>query len=357
MKKLFAICMSFTLGLVLIACGVTTAPTTAAPTTATPTTEEITTTTEADAVVLGNYVGTHTVSAMGSDVVYNYLMVFDESGTYTFHSIFTMSDIDYSFDESGTYSVDGSVLTITPTDGDPVAGTVNTNGTIEVGVKASEMGSRASRSLTPTKLQYNTNYVGTHTVSAMGSDVIYHYTITLGLDGTYSVFSTFIMSEETYTFTEIGTFTQAGSIITITPDAGTAVEGTINNDGTINVSIKASSMGTRALRLLTPTALTYNVAYAGTHTVSAMGSDVVYTYTITFDLFGNYAFHSDFTMSDVPYTFDETGSFTLVGTVLSTTPLEGVAVEGTLNADGSITVSVKASSMGARALRTLVIAE
>lgn len=356
MKKLLAICLSFTLGIILVACGSTTTPTTATPTTV-PTTEEITTTTEADAVVLGNYVGTHTVSAMGSEVVYNYLMVFDVSGAYTFHSIFTMSEVDYSFDETGTYLVEGNVLTITPTDGEPVVGTVNANGTIEVGVKASEMGSRTSRSLTPTKLMYDTNYVGTHTVSAMGSDVIYHYTITLGLDGTYAVFSTFIMSEEVYTFTENGTFTQAGSVITITPNEGEAVDGTINNDGTINVSIKASTMGARALRLLTPTALTYGVAYAGTHTVSAMGSDVVYNYTITFDLFGNYAFHSAFTMSEVDYTFDEVGTFTLVGTVLTTTPVDGVAVDGTLNADGSVTVSVKASSMGARALRTLVIPE
>ncbi|MDP3130357.1 MAG: hypothetical protein Q8N15_03360, partial [Bacillota bacterium] len=278
-----------------------------------------------------------------------------DDGSYSFHSIFVMSEVDYWFDEVGTFTVDGNSVTITPEGSDPVVGSIAVDGSLTIGIKASAMGSRTARTLVPSGVEYDQNYVGGHEVSAMGSLVNYHYTLTLGLDGTYAVYSTFIMSEVTYEFEEIGTFTVVGDVITITPDGGEAVAGTINADGTLAVSIKASAMGARALRTLALSALSYNVAYAGTHTVSAMGSDVVYTYTMTFDLFGNYTFHSEFTMSEVPYTFDETGSYTLEGAVLTTTPLDGEAVAGTLNADGSVTVSVKASTMGARAMRTLAI--
>ncbi len=363
MKKWFLVCLGLLIGLTVMACttATTTVPTTTTTTATTTTTTTATTATTTttievvDAVVLGNYVGTHSVSAMGGEVVYNYLMTFDDEGGYQFHSVYTMSEVEYTFDEVGTFSVAGNVITITPAEGEAVAGTVNVDGSLEVSVKASTMGARALRSLVPTDLKYNTNYVGTHTVSAMGSDVVYHYTIVFNVNKTYAVFSTFIMSEVTYTFEETGTFTVAADVLSVTPLDGEEVAGTINVDGTVTVSIKASTMGARALRTLTACNLMYNVAYEGTHTVSAMGSDVVYVYTMTFDLFGNYVFASAFTMSEVDYTFDETGSFTVEGDVLTTTPLDGTAVAGTLNADGSITVSVKASSMGARALRTLTI--
>jgi hypothetical protein len=362
MKKLFLLVIGLVLGLALVACNeVTTTVTTTATsatttTTTTATTTTTTTTTEVpDAEVLGNYVGTHTVSAMGSTVVYNYILRFADDGTYTFHSIFVMGEENYWYDEAGVFTVDGNVLTLTPEGLEPVVGSVDVDGNLTIGVKASAMGSRTERTLVPSGIEYGQNYLGGHSVSAMGSAVNYYYILTFGLDGTYAVYSTFIMSEVTYTYEEAGTFTVVGNVITVTPEGGEAVAGEINADGTVSVSIKASSMGARALRTLTLSALSYNVEYHGTHTVSAMGSSVVYTYTIEFDLFGNYAFHSNFTMSDVPYTYDETGSYTLVGTVLTTTPLDGTAAAGTLNADGSITISVKASSMGAYALRTLSI--
>ncbi|MFA5006733.1 MAG: hypothetical protein WC509_04660 [Candidatus Izemoplasmatales bacterium] len=366
MKKAIMLLLGLVFCAAMIACETTTtAPSTTASTTAavttattapTTTTTVPSTTTVADAVVEGNYYGSHTVSAMGSEVVYHYVLIFAD-GAYAFRSVFEMGEEAYSFEETGTYSVAGDVLTMTPEGGSAATGTVAPDGSISAPVKASEMGSRALRTLAPTELEFDLYYVGSHEVSAMGTPVVYHYYIVLSLDGTYSFHSAFVMSEETYTYDEVGTYAATGLAITLTPDGGDAAEGTIGEDGTLSLPLKASSMGSRALRTVAVTALSYDTAYAGTHTVSAMGSEVVYEYTITFDVLGNYAFHSDFMMGEEPYTFDEVGTFTVEGLVITITPEGGTALPGTIHADGSLTLNVKASSMGSRADRTLAIPE
>ena len=113
-------------------------------------------------------------------------------------------------------------------------------------------------------------------------------------------------------------------------------------------------MGARADRTLSPIEeLELAAEYEGTHTVSAMGSDVVYEYTITFDGEGNYAFRSDFEMGGVPYFYEETGTYEVVGTVLTLTPTGLDPAVGVIHMDGSIEAPIKPSSMGERALRVM----
>lgn len=356
MKKLLLFVFALTLSLVLLACNGTTtaqpttlAPTTAAPTTVAPTTVPPTTAAPTTAVQLelwSLYEGTHTVSAMGSEVVYVYEMVFQD-GNYYFASEFMMGEEYYTFEEYGTYSVAGSVITMTPEGQEAVTGEILVGGTISVPVKASEMGSRAPREMTGIAL--SRIYTGTHTVSAMGSEVVYVYQMTFAY-GLYTFISEFEMGGETYNYFEVGTYeVSGGGNIAITPLLGEAVNGTFT-ETTLTIGVKASEMGARAERTLTSNKL--SLYYEGTHTVSAMGSDVVYSYSVTF-MNGTYKMVSNFTMGEEPYTFEETGTYSVEGNVLTITP-EGLdSVSGTINIDYTLTFPLKASSMGARADRVL----
>jgi hypothetical protein len=284
---------------------------------------------------------------MGSEVVYLYEIHFN-SGDYYFMSEFEMGGEEYLYEETGTYSVSGNTITMTPADETAVTGEVLASGNISIPIKASSMATRGPRELT--EVLIDRIYVGTHDVSAMGSAVTYVYQMTFA-HGNYHFYSEFEMAGTLYNFIEVGTYAVDGTTLTITPDGGEAVTGTIGQDDTISIGIKASAMASRAERQLEATKL--NMFYEGTHTVSAMGSDVVYTYTITFQ-FGEYTFHSEFEMDGTPYTYDEVGTYGVDGEgVITFTPDSETAVTGQVNADYSITLPIKASSMATRGDQTL----
>ncbi|XMB72280.1 hypothetical protein RJI07_09260 [Mycoplasmatota bacterium WC30] len=359
MKKLFLLALSFVITFAFVSCAddTTTVTTTAAETTVTETTVVTTTavittldttsaatTTVADAVLAEMYEGSHSVSAMGSDVSYYYSITFAAT-EYAFHSEFEMGGETYYFDETGTYSVYGNELTLTPDGESAVTGTIS-DGSVNIAVKASSMATREARNLT--EVLVDRTYVGTHTVSAMGSDVVYVYIIKLA-HGMYNFCSEFEMGGESYNYLETGTYTVEGTALTLTPEGESAVVGSIG-DGEITISIKASSMASRADQTLETSALAIN--YEGSHTVSAMGSDVLYEYTITF-VQGNYEFHSAFTMGDTEYTYDEIGTYSVLGTEITITPDGETAVIGSILPDGTIEVPVKASSMATRGTQVL----
>lgn len=357
MKRLFFVLLAAAFGMVLVACNETTtvATTENQTTTETVTTTEDVTTTETptttqapttvmDADLADMYEGSHEVSAMGSTVTYYYFITFSE-GVYVFHSNFEMGGESYSFDETGAYAVSGNDLTLTPAEGDPVNGTI-ADGEITISVQASSMASRVEQTLTEVVVERM--YVGTHTVSAMGSEVVYQYIMKFAY-GMYSFHSEFEMGGEAYSYDESGTYTASGTALAITPEGGSEVTGTIG-DGTIEIAVQASAMASRETRTLEASALALH--YEGTHTVSAMGSDVIYVYTITF-AFGEYSFHSDFEMSGTAYTYDETGTYVVSDGVITMTPEGESAVTGSVLIDGSIEIPIKASSMASRGLQTL----
>jgi 2',3'-cyclic-nucleotide 2'-phosphodiesterase (5'-nucleotidase family) len=92
---------------------------------------------------------------------------------------------------------------------------------------------------------------------------------------------------------------------------------------------------------------TLGAAYDGTHTVSAMGSEVVYTYYYEFSE-GNYVFNSSFEMGGEPYEYEETGTYSVTDTSISFTPTEGDPYTGTITDETTISVPIKASSMASR---------
>lgn len=348
MKKLFVTLFVFMFGVLLVGCNKTTTetPTTLAPTTEAPTTEAPTTAVP-DVMLAEMYEGSHTVSAMGSEVVYFYEITFID-GEYYFVSEFEMGGEPYTFEETGTYEVYGTHITMTPEGGEAVEGDYLGDGVISISIKASEMASRSLRELTA--LEVDRLYVGTHTVSAMGSEVVYVYEMIFAY-GIYTFISEFEMGGEVYNYFEIGTYEVDGTEITITPMGEDAVTGTVE-DGTLTISVKASAMASRSERELSSSKL--GIYYEGTHTVSAMGSEVVYNYTIKF-INGEYYFVSNFTMSETDYTYEETGTYAVDGLIVTLTPAGGEAVTGSINMDWSLTLPIKASEMGSRADRELTM--
>ena len=234
MKKL----LTFVLGLSLVF-------TFAACNGKTTTTTETTISTE-ETFTLGDvYHGTHTVSAMRSDVVYQYHYSFSD-GDYSFRSDFEMGGTLYHYLETGTYVVSGNVLSLTPSEGDAYEGTLTSDTEISVPVKASAMASRGDeRTLSESDLPLAGVYDGTHTVSAMGSDVVYTYYYDFN-DGSYSFKSEFEMGGTEYSYEESGTYVVTDNGIAFTPTEGEQYTGNISNLTEISVPVKASAMASRS---------------------------------------------------------------------------------------------------------------
>ena len=372
MKKLLLIGFAFVFGLVLVACDevttaapttaqpTTQAPTTAAPTTVAPTTVAPTTvapTTTQEPVELAElYSGTHTVtSGMAAGTVYNYHMSFIE-GEYEFYCEFEMMGENYDFYEFGVYTLVDSVLTITPDEGEALAGVFNVDASIEVSIKPSEMAIRAVQTLTPFEgdLELNEFYRGSHTVtSGMAAGTVYVYQMMFD-DGEFEFGSNFVMMGELYQYVEAGTYSVVGNVLTITKGEDAPIVGTIHVNGDINIVITPSSMSTPAEHELLPIDnLDLADSFSGTHTVTeGMAAGTVYEYTITFTD-GNYAFRSDYEMMATPYFYEEAGTYEFEGNVLTLTPTGGVAVTGTIQVNGNIEAPIKPSTQGERALRMM----
>lgn len=94
--------------------------------------------------------------------------------------------------------------------------------------------------------------------------------------------------------------------------------------------------------------------YAGTHTVSAMGSEVVYDYSLKFEVGREFSFISNFVMGDEAYTYEETGFYDIEDDVV-TLYLDDTTVIGNFD-ENSLVIPIKASEMGTREERTLQLA-
>ncbi len=369
MKRFLTLLAGLSLALVLVACNdvttgqTTTTTTTAAQDTTTTTAQTTSTTTNGATTTIDStsgastttseqtftlgaaYDGTHTVMAMSSEVVYEYFYEFTD-GNYVFESAFEMGGTPYSYEESGTYTVDGNAISFTPSEGDPYSGVITSATEISVPVKASSMATRGdSYTLTLREASLGTVYDGTHTVMAMTSEVVYVYAYEFA-SGNYTFDSAFEMGGTEYTYEESGTYTVDGNAISFTPSEGDPYSGVITSATEISVPVKASSMATRG-DSHTMTLRTLGAAYDGTHSVTAMSSEVVYVYAYEF-ADGNYTFASDFEMGGEPYSYDETGTYTVDGMTITFTPSEGDPYTGQMISATEISVPVKASSMATR---------
>ncbi len=164
-------------------------------------------------------------------------------------------------------------------------------------------------------------YAGSHTVSAMGSEITYQYSIHLKPGLEYTFRSDFEMGGEAYSYDEKGIFTISGMTITITPEGQSAIEGVIKEDGSLDLSVKPSQMGSRAVRNLR---LTTTAAYAGVYLGyrnRVMGETVMYDTdtTLILDKFGGYTYQGIDAQSG---TIDEVGTYSVSGTTITFTVTE-----------------------------------
>lgn len=165
----------------------------------------------------GQYAGGHSVVAMGSSVDYEYTMTLKPGKEYDFLSTFEMGGTVYEFTEKGTYAIEDDVFTIVPEGQEEVVGSINPDGSLTIGVQASQMGSREERDLrVTTTSEYAGTYYG-YSTAAMGGMTMYDTEGTLVLDqfGGYHYTAVDALSGEVE---ETGTYSVEGTEITYVPD-------------------------------------------------------------------------------------------------------------------------------------------
>ena len=156
----------------------------------------------------GEYAGTHTVSAMGSEVVYDYNLKFEVGREFSFVSNFMMGEEAYTYEENGFYDIEEGVVTLY-LESDTIIGNFDEDSLV-IPVKASEMGSREERTLQLA-------------VTAVCASTYYGYfdgenplNVVLELDkfGGYN----FIKDDGVYVVSESGSFTFDNGTLVFTPE-------------------------------------------------------------------------------------------------------------------------------------------
>ncbi|MEW5825529.1 MAG: hypothetical protein AB1778_01750 [Candidatus Bipolaricaulota bacterium] len=101
----------------------------------------------------------------------------------------------------------------------------------------------------------------------------------------------------------------------------------------------------------------YFGTYVGSHSTQAMGATVEYVYTLELKAGLRYAFVSEFAMGGTDYSYAENGTWSVADGKLTLDPADEDPVEGTISAEGEITVAIRPSAMAPmRADRILRIA-
>ena len=224
----------------------------------------------------GTYAGGHSVQAMGSAVDYAYTLVLKAGLRYVFSSEFTMGGTLYTYTETGYWNVDGDAFTLEPAGEDPVQGTINADGDITIGIRASEMARSRTESLL--RVATHADYAGTYL--GLKATPMYTANATLVLDmfGGYHYSADVGMPEP---FEESGSYDVSGSEIGFTPDAGDACTGTLENlvlTGSFRV---IGGMPGTALVL-------YNESVIGTFSGTATHEEVEYSTVLTLNADGSY---------------------------------------------------------------------
>ena len=163
----------------------------------------------------GEYAGSHTVSAMGSEVVYDYYLQLNSGREFKFVSNFTMNQEPYEFVETGFYDVDDGVVTL-HLEGETVTGQFDSNRNLTIGIKASEMADRTERVLqVATTAACASIYYG-YATKEMGGVIMYDTEMVSTLDkfGGYTFTGNDLISGE---YSETGSFTIDGNNLVFSP--------------------------------------------------------------------------------------------------------------------------------------------
>ena len=164
----------------------------------------------------------------------------------------------------------------------------------------------------------------------MGSTIDYVYALALKAGLRYVFSSEFAMGGTVYTFTETGSWSVDGDLFTLVPAGGDAAQGTIAA-GEITVGIRPSEMASSrtesVLRIAT------HAGFAGTYVGEKVTAMYTAKATVVLDMFGAFHYSADVGM---PEPYEETGSYDVVGNVITFGPEDGDAYSGTL---GNLTLA------------------
>ena len=155
-------------------------------------------------------------------------------------------------------------------------------------------------------------YAGEHTVSAMGSEVLYEYSLTLGVGREFSFVSDFLMGGEPYQYQESGYYDLVDGELTLYLEDEEVI-GNFDLDKNLTIGIKASEMGERAERTLR---LATTAICANTYYGQIANDPELINAVLTLDKFGGYIYGA----TDGSTSATETGSFTINGTTLTFNP-------------------------------------
>ncbi len=163
----------------------------------------------------GEYAGSHTVSAMGSEIVYDYALKLSSGRMFEFTSNFVMGDEPYEYQETGFYDVEADELTLY-VNGEEVVGQFDDDMNLTIAVKASEMGAREERVLQVATTAACANTYYGRMVDDQNETPAYDIDIVLVLDkfGGYSFTATDLVNGEV---TETGEFSFDNGDIVFSP--------------------------------------------------------------------------------------------------------------------------------------------
>jgi len=241
---------------------------------------EITYTLTADTLALseyyGTYAGSHSVQAMGSAIDYAYTLTLKAGLRYEFSSEFAMGGEVYTYSETGSWNVDGDEFTLVPAGEEAVQGTMDADGAITVGIRASEMARSRTESLL--RIATHADFAGTYV--GLKATAMYTANVTMVLDmfGAYRYTADVGMPEP---YEETGSYDVSGTQIAFTPDGGTAYNGTLQN---LVLSGKFQVIGNMPGTDL----VLYSETVLGTFSGSATQEDVEYSTVLTLNPDGSY---------------------------------------------------------------------
>lgn len=270
--------------------------------------------------MLGLYVGSLEVEAMGSAVVYECELELSLGAEFTMVSTFAMMGSEYEHVQQGTFSVADGVITFSCGEDLPAQTATLQNGVMNANLLLSSMGKtpRAIELKKATTADVAGVYTGVKDMSAMG--FVANATLTLDAVGGYTYTSEIA---DMGTYTEEGTFTCEKGVITLqnAAEGAAAVEGTLKND-VLTAKMRIAEMVPMATEIAF-----YSERVQGVFTAAgedAAGAAVTSTLTLNAD--ATYAIH----VNNGAYTEEGTFAITAspMGTAITLTSSTGVESTG-----------------------------
>ena len=361
----------------------------------------------ASAFKTGTYGGTYSTTAMGNPLVYACTITFNADGTYFYSVKFHVMGSDYNETDNGTYTINGSSITLTG--GKSMSGSISGNTvtltgylssfafspatvTFTYGYSPSVSSSPATTPDNGKESEKETESNADPVVSAEGL-VGGKYAVDISWSPMASMFSPILdIDAKNMTFNLYnkgasgtsrgsGTIKYAKGVFTLNYTTGKKTKFTFK-DGVITFTSKlwygsasfnnenasgkfvpytATLMGTGTASETeketekpvetepggNETAVLKTGTYSGTYTKTAMGSQVVYAYSMILNADSTYRYSVTFNMMGNEYNESENGTYKVDGSTLMLVAADGTQMAGTVNSNGTISVTRKVSSFAA----------